>query len=76
AYTCGFSVAALAGGAAHVVNLDFARAALNRGRENQRLNDQDLSRVTLLGHDLFKSWAKFTRYGPYDMIIIDQQSFQ
>ncbi|MDC3735184.1 class I SAM-dependent methyltransferase [Pseudomonas syringae pv. syringae] len=76
AYTCGFSVAALAGGADHVVNLDMARAALNRGRENHRLNDQDLSRVTFLGHDLFKSWAKVTRCGPYDLIIIDPPSFQ
>jgi 23S rRNA (cytosine1962-C5)-methyltransferase len=30
AYTCGFSVAAIAGGAARVVNLDMARAALSR----------------------------------------------
>ena len=33
AYTCGFSVAALAGGAQQVVNLDMARAALSRGRD-------------------------------------------
>ncbi|WP_024676008.1 class I SAM-dependent methyltransferase [Pseudomonas syringae] len=76
AYTCGFSVAAIAGGADHVVNLDMARAALNRGRENHRLNDHDLSRVTFLGHDLFKSWARVTRSGPYDLIIIDPPSFQ
>ena len=38
AYTCGFSVAALAGGARQVVNLDMARAALSRGRDNHRLN--------------------------------------
>ncbi|MCD5996578.1 class I SAM-dependent methyltransferase [Pseudomonas sp. CDFA 602] len=76
AYTCGFSVAAIAGGADHVVNLDMARAALNRGRENHRLNEHDLNRVTFLGHDLFKSWAKVTRSGPYDLIIIDPPSFQ
>ncbi|AHG40713.1 methyltransferase [Pseudomonas syringae CC1557] len=76
AYTCGFSVAAIAGGADHVVNLDMARAALNRGRENHRLNEHDLSRVTFLGHDLFKSWARVTRSGPYDLIIIDPPSFQ
>ncbi|MCF5709901.1 methyltransferase [Pseudomonas syringae] len=76
AYTCGFSVAAIAGGADHVVNLDMARAALNRGRENHRLNEHDLSRVTFLGHDLFKSWAKVTRSGPYDLIIVDPPSFQ
>lgn len=76
AYTCGFSVAALAGGATHVVNLDMSRAALNRGRENHHLNGQDLSKVSFLGHDLFKSWARVSRDGPYDMIIIDPPSFQ
>lgn len=76
AYTCGFSVAALAGGATHVVNLDMARAALNRGRDNHRLNQHDLSQVVFLGHDLFKSWGKVAKYGPYDLIIIDPPSFQ
>lgn len=76
AYTCGFSVAALAGGAEQVVNLDMAKAALNRGRDNHRLNGQDLDRVSFLGHDLFKSWGKLKKYGPYDLIIIDPPSFQ
>ncbi|MDB5980528.1 MAG: methyltransferase [Pseudomonas sp.] len=76
AYTCGFSVAAIAGGAEHVVNLDMAKAALSRGRENHRLNQHDLSRVSFLGHDLFKSWARIKRDGPYDLIIIDPPSFQ
>lgn len=76
AYTCGFSVAAIEGGADHVVNLDMARAALNRGRENHHLNGHDLSRVSFLGHDLFKSWAKVTRMGRYDLIIVDPPSFQ
>jgi 23S rRNA (cytosine1962-C5)-methyltransferase len=76
AYTCGFSVAALAGGARHVLNLDMARAALNRGRENHRLNRQDLSRVGFLDHDLFNSWGKLRRNGPWDLIIIDPPSQQ
>ncbi|WP_405119335.1 class I SAM-dependent methyltransferase [Pseudomonas leptonychotis] len=76
AYTCGFSVAALAGGALQVVNLDMARAALSRGRDNHRLNQHDLSQVVFLGHDLFKSWGKVAKYGPYDLIIIDPPSFQ
>ena len=76
AYTCGFSVAAIAGGARKVVNLDMAKAALSRGRENHRLNGQDLSRVSFLGHDLFKSWGKVSRLGPYDLIIIDPPTFQ
>ncbi len=76
AYTCGFSVAALAGGARQVVNLDMARAALNRGRDNHRLNQHDLSQVVFLGHDLFKSWGKVAKYGPFDLIIVDPPSFQ
>ncbi|MCQ4286193.1 class I SAM-dependent methyltransferase [Pseudomonas stutzeri] len=76
AYTCGFSVAAIAGGAEHVVNLDMARAALSRGRENHRLNEHDLSKVSFLGHELFKSWGKVKKSGPYDLVIIDPPSFQ
>ena len=76
AYTCGFSVAALAGGATQVVNLDMAKPALSRGRDNHRLNQHDLSQVVFLGHDLFKSWGKVAKYGPYDLIIIDPPSFQ
>ena len=76
AYTCGFSVTAIEGGAAHVVNLDMAKAALSRGRENHRLNQHDLSRVSFLGHELFKSWGKVKKCGPYDLVIIDPPSFQ
>lgn len=76
AYTCAFSVAAIAGGAAHVANLDMARAALSRGRDNHRLNGHDVSKVEFFGHELFKSWGKVNRSGPYDLIIIDPPSFQ
>ncbi|MDO6543067.1 class I SAM-dependent methyltransferase [Photobacterium sanguinicancri] len=76
AYTCGFSIAAIAGGAEHVVNLDMARAALSRGRDNHHLNNHDLSKVSFLGHELFKSWGKVRKMGAYDLIIIDPPSFQ
>lgn len=76
AYTCGFSVAAIAGGAERVVNLDMSRPALSRGRDNHRLNGHDLARVSFLGHDLFNSWGKLRRDGPYDLIVIDPPSFQ
>ncbi|EXF96414.1 methyltransferase [Pseudomonas fluorescens HK44] len=76
AYTCGFSVAAIEGGAEHVVNLDMSRGALSRGRDNHRLNGHDLSKVSFLGHDLFKSWGKVINSGPYDLVIIDPPSFQ
>ncbi|MHC8314860.1 class I SAM-dependent methyltransferase [Pseudomonas sp. LB3P31] len=76
AYTCGFSVAAIEGGAEHVVNLDMSSAALSRGRDNHRLNGHDLGKVTFLGHDLFKSWGKVIGKGPYELVIIDPPSFQ
>jgi 23S rRNA (cytosine1962-C5)-methyltransferase len=76
AYTCGFSVAAIEGGASHVVNLDMSSPALNRGRDNHRLNGHDMSKVSFLGHDLFKSWGKVIGKGPYDLVIIDPPSFQ
>ncbi len=76
AYTCAFSVAALAGGARQVVNLDMSRAALTRGRENHRLNQHDLRAVQFLPYDLFRSWGRVRRLGPYELIIIDPPSFQ
>ncbi|KKD58120.1 methyltransferase [Grimontia sp. AD028] len=76
AYTCGFSVAAIEGGAEKVVNLDMAKSSLSRGRENHHLNQHDLSKVSFLGHELFKSWGKVKKFGPYDLVIIDPPSFQ
>ncbi|MCV2402676.1 class I SAM-dependent methyltransferase [Marinomonas sp. C2222] len=76
AYTCGFSVAAMAGGAEQVVNLDMAKGALSRGRENHRLNKHDLTSVQFFAHDIFKSWGKIKKYGQYDLIIIDPPTFQ
>ncbi|GAD90637.1 putative RNA methyltransferase [Vibrio halioticoli NBRC 102217] len=76
AYTCGFSVAGIAGGAKQVVNIDMARSSLSRGRDNHNLNNQDVSRVKFLAHDIFKSWGKLKRFGPYDLIISDPPSFQ
>lgn len=76
AYTCGFSVSAVDGGATKVVNVDMAKASLNKGRENHRLNGHDMSKVNFMGHDIFKSWGKIRKNGPYDLIIIDPPSFQ
>jgi len=75
-YTCAFSTAAVAGGAEQVVNLDMSKAALAVGRDNHRLNEHDLSKVKYLGHDLFKSWGKVKRLGPYDIVIADPPSLQ
>lgn len=76
AYTCGFSVAAIEGGAVKVVNVDMAKSSLSKGRENHRINGHDLNKVSFLGHDIFKSWGKIRKSGPYDLIVIDPPSFQ
>ncbi len=75
AYTCAFSVAALQGGAAHVTNLDMARGALATGQQNHQLNGLH-GRASFLAHDLFNSWGKLTRGGPYDLVIADPPSYQ
>jgi len=76
AYTCAFSIAALAGGAEQVVNIDMAKGALSKGRENHKLNHQDLSKVKFEGVDIFKSYSRLKKYGPYDLLICDPPSFQ
>ncbi|MBF9000730.1 class I SAM-dependent methyltransferase [Vibrio nitrifigilis] len=75
-YTCGFSVAAIAGGADQVINIDMAKSSLAKGRDNHQLNEHNLAQVKFWGHDIFKSWGKITKSGPYDLIIIDPPSFQ
>lgn len=76
AYTCSFSVAAMAGGAQAVVNIDMARAALATGQRNHSLNDLDTGHVHFLPHDVFRSTRKLENLGPYDLVIADPPSRQ
>ena len=76
AYTCAFSVSALAHGAELVVNNDMSKNALALGERNHQLNDHDLRRVRMVPHNLFKSWWKLKQMGPYDFIIIDPPTNQ
>ncbi len=76
AYTCAFSVAARAGGARRVVNFDLSKAALNRGRENHRLNGQALQGVVFQSGDIFKSFSRIRRHSPYELLICDPPSLQ
>ncbi|ARD43919.1 class I SAM-dependent methyltransferase [Colwellia sp. PAMC 21821] len=75
-YTCAFSVAALAGNASKVVNIDMSKSALTKGRENHRLNHQDLSKVIFEGVDIFKSYGRLKKHGPYQLLVSDPPSFQ
>ena len=76
AYTCSFSVIAVAAGAEKVVNVDMSSAALNQGRANHMLNDLDKNRSQYLAEDILKSWGRIKRAGPYDLVILDPPSFQ
>lgn len=76
AYTCAFSVAAIAGGASRVVNVDMSSRSLSTGRQNHRLNDQADADVRYLAVNLLKSWSRVRKPGPYDLVVIDPPSFQ
>lgn len=76
AYTCAFSVAAVAGGARQVVNVDMSSRSLSSGRQNHRLNGQEKADVRYLAVNLLKSWSRVRKPGPYDLVVIDPPSFQ
>jgi len=75
-YTCGFSVAAIAGGAKSVLNADMSSAALNVGRENHRLNQQDLSTVRFEKINIFNSFSRFKKRGLFDLLVCDPPTLQ
>jgi 23S rRNA (cytosine1962-C5)-methyltransferase len=75
AYTCAFSVVALQAGARQVLNLDMADGALAVGKQNHQLNGLTAD-ARFMPHDIFKTWGKITRGGPYDLIIVDPPSYQ
>jgi 23S rRNA (cytosine1962-C5)-methyltransferase len=76
AFTCSLSVAALAGGASHVVNVDMAKGPLSMGRLSHRLNGIEMSRVEFFSYNVLKSWNRMKSKGPFDIVIIDPPSFQ
>ncbi|WP_423459472.1 class I SAM-dependent methyltransferase [Ottowia sp. VDI28] len=75
AYTCAFSVVALKAGARHVTNLDMNKGVLAIGQRNHQLNDV-LANASFLPHDIFNTWGKITRGGPYSLVIVDPPSYQ
>ena len=75
AYTCAFSVAALRAGADQVLNMDMSSGALAIGQQNHRLNGLT-GGASFLAHDIFKSWGRIGREGPYALVVVDPPSFQ
>lgn len=75
ACTCAFSVVPLQAGAAQVINVDMACGAISTGQQNHQLNGLRQG-ASFLVHDIFNSWAKLTRNGPYDLVVIDPPCYQ
>jgi len=76
AYTCGFGVAAMAGGATRVLNLDLSRSVLAWGQENYRLNGFEPDPRDFVFGDVFDWLARFARRGEtFDLVIVDPPSF-
>jgi 23S rRNA (cytosine1962-C5)-methyltransferase len=75
-YTGGFTVAALAGGAAHVTSIDSSGPAIERARANVALNGFDAARSTLLDADVNASLRQFQKDGRrFDAIVLDPPKF-
>lgn len=71
-YTGGFTVAALAAGAAHVTSIDSSGPALQRAQANLALNGLDASRAQFLDADVNVSLRRFIEEGRvFDAIVLD-----
>lgn len=75
-YTGGFTVAALAGGAAHVTSIDSSGPALEQARANVTRNGHDLARCEFLDADVNASLRRFAQEGrTFDAIVLDPPKF-
>jgi 23S rRNA (cytosine1962-C5)-methyltransferase len=71
-YTGGFTVAALAGGAAHVTSIDSSAPALERASGHVALNGFDAGRADFLDADVNASLRRFIDEGRrFDGIVLD-----
>jgi 23S rRNA (cytosine1962-C5)-methyltransferase len=75
-YTGGFSVAALAGGAAQVTSVDSSAPALARATRHVALNGFDASRHTTLDADVNQTLRDALKRGErFDAIVLDPPKF-
>ena len=76
-YTGGFSLQALAGGAAHVLSIDSSGPALAQARANLALNPQlPAERAEWLEADVFQALRDFRKAGrTFDLIVLDPPKF-
>lgn len=75
-YTGGFSLTALAGGAASVLAVDASPLAVHLGQENLRLNDLSSEMVEWMEGDVFQVLRNFRDRGrSFDMVVLDPPKF-
>ena len=75
-YTGGFTVAALAGGAAHVTSIDSSGLAIERAVANVALNGFDASRTTMRDADVNAALRQYLNDGvTFDAIVLDPPKF-
>ena len=71
-YTGGFTIAALAGGAAHVTSIDSSAPALQRAQGHVALNGFDAARTEFLDADVNACLRRFIDAGrSFDAIVLD-----
>jgi 23S rRNA (cytosine1962-C5)-methyltransferase len=75
-YTGGFSIAALAGGAARVTAIESSAAALEVARENLAANPLDAGKVDFVEADVFAELRKLRDRGArFQMVVLDPPKF-
>jgi 23S rRNA (cytosine1962-C5)-methyltransferase len=76
AYTCGFTVAAAAGGATETVSIDASKSALAWGKENLEANGLFTPSHAFVDVDVFE-WLKIAgkRRDRYDIVVLDPPSY-
>ena len=75
-YTGGFGIAALQGGASHVVNIDSSAPSLELAQENFRRNGFDPSQYTLTNANVFEILREFKQaQRHFDLIVLDPPKF-
>ena len=76
AYTCGFGVAAAAGGAQRVLNLDLSKSVLEWGQANYRANGFEPDPHDFVFGDVFDWLARLAKRGDrFDLVILDPPGF-
>lgn len=75
-YTCGFSVAAAAGGAAHVASVDVSKRYLEWGRSNFAANALPVDEHRFFCSDIFAFYRRAGRQERrFDLIVLDPPTF-